>query len=338
MDRNSGDCTQSPSSSQGLKRTKEDGATSLPHADSKDDGDRDNYNNDSCTDDSQLTERPERTKENIAKKPECTKENTASPYFNRSKLTEILKHVLEYVKHYRYDILMFIAVVVFAVWCKVYIFSPTAQDTAKVTKPSLREAIKHISEEFPSQLEHIWTEFSAGINETAQGNPTKPSVFMLLYETDERTAICLAQKVGNMSTHVLEAKKSNPLLIIDGADLEHNEALAEDYGKLLEEYRPKVEEQRAMIINNLHKIPGTVAQSFHSFCDIVSPAVGKAVYLFTMKASQVISNRCNPTEVAEEELRKLWSDELDNDKLNPLITRITDVTMMIRPEKNLAPC
>jgi hypothetical protein len=56
-----------------------------------------------------------------------------------------------------------------------------------------------------------------------------------------------------------------------------------------------------------------------------------------MKASR-LSKSHNPTKVAEEELRKLWSDELDEDRLNPLITRITDMTMMIRPEKNLAPC
>jgi hypothetical protein len=56
-----------------------------------------------------------------------------------------------------------------------------------------------------------------------------------------------------------------------------------------------------------------------------------------MKASGV-SNGHNPTEVAEKELRKLWSDELDEDRLNPLIARITDMTMMIKPEKNLVPC
>jgi hypothetical protein len=160
---------------------------------------------------------------------------------------------------------------------------------------------------------------------------------MLLYETEEGTPICLAQKIGNISTHFLDAVKLHPLFI-EGADLEHNETLAEDYGILLEEYRPKVEEQRTVIVNNLHKIPGTVAQSFHSFCDTETPAVDKAVYFFTMKASGVTSNRDNPTAVAEEELRKLWSDKLDEDILNPLITRITDQTMMIKPEKNLAPC
>ncbi|GFG34472.1 hypothetical protein Cfor_07707 [Coptotermes formosanus] len=204
----------------------------------------------------------------------------------------------------------------------------------KEHEQSLQNYIQHIREEFPSQLDNIWVAFSAGIKETARGIPTKPSVFMLLYETEEGTPICLAQKMGNISTHFLSAVKLHPLLIIEGADLEHNETLAEDYGVLLEEYRPKVEEHRMMIVNNLHKIPGTVAQSFHSFCDTVTPAV----YFFTMKASGATANRDNPTVVAEEELRKLWSDKLDEDILNPLITRITDTTMMIKPEKNLAPC
>jgi len=282
---------------------KKDGSTSLPQSDSEVD---DDCNNDSGTGDSQVPNKPQRTKQ-----------SSAPPYRNSSKHTEM--------------ILVCVIVVVSAV---VYLWSPTTQDTEKM---SLEEAIEHIREEFPSQLEHIWAAFSAGIKETTQGNPTKPSVFMLLYETEEGTAICLAQKVGNMSTHLLNADKFNPLLIIDGADLEHNETLAEDYGTLLEEYRPKVVEQRAMIIINLHKVPGTVAQSFHSLCDTVTPAVDKAVYLFTMKAAGV-SNTDNPTEVAEKQLRKLWSDELDEDRLNPLITRITDMTMMIRPEKNLAPC
>lgn len=325
MGENSGKCTQSPSSSHRSMYPKEGGLTYLPYTDGKDDN---GCSTDSDTDDSQSI-----------KKPEHTKENTASLYCNSSIFTKIIKQLQKYYDILRHNKMTFIAVAVAVVvaLALAYLFLPSTQDTEKVNKMSLKVAIELIREEFPSQLAHIWEEFSAGINETAQGTPTKPSVFMLLYETEEGTAICLAQKVGNMSTHLLDAEKSNPLLIIDGADLEHNETLAEDYGTLLDEYRPKVEEQRAMIINNLHKIPGTVAQSFHSFCDTVSPTVGKAVYLFTMKASGV-SNRHNPTEVAEEELRKLWSDELDEDRLNPLITRITDMTMMIMPEKNLAPC
>jgi len=325
MGGNSGECTQSTSSSQDSKNAKKDGSASVPHTDIKDEDD--DKKNDSGTGDSQ-----------VPKKPEHTKKNTASPNCNSSIHTKIKQ------PQNCYYILAFIVGVIAVViaWSLGYL-PLTTKDTEKGKEISLKEAIERIREEFPTQLENIWKEFSAGIKETKEGNPTKPSVFMLLYETEEGTAICLAQKVGNMSTHLLKddnllkGDKPNPLLIIDGADLEHDETLVEDYGNFLEEYRPKVEEQRAMIINNLHKISGTVAQSFHSFCDTVTPAVGKAVYLFTMKTSGV-NNRHNPTEVAEKELRKLWSDELDEDRLNPLITRITEMTMMIRPEKNLAQC
>jgi hypothetical protein len=344
---NSGNDRQSPSSSQNLKFAKEHALTAPPNTNSDtdhddDDDDDDDYDDvstesqtlgkvrdDSGTDGSRLKYRPESAGQDTSKSSKLPKAATCGL------------------------IITCIGVVVVAVLIAVIFGSSyfhTPQETQKELpgltielsetedEKSLRKDIERIRETFPSQLENTWLAFSAGIKEAARGNPTKPSTFMLLYDTEEGTSICLAQKVGSISTHFLNASKLHPLLIIEGADLEHNETLAEDYGILLDEYRPKVEEQRTMIINNLHKIPGTVAQSFHSFCDVVTPAVNKAVYFFTLKASGVTSNRENPTEVAEEELRKLWGDKMDEDILNPLITRITDTTMIIKPEKNLTSC
>jgi hypothetical protein len=93
-----------------------------------------------------------------------------------------------------------------------------------------------------------------------------------------------------------------------------------------------------MIVKDLHKIPGIVAQSFHWFCDTVTPLVDKAIYLFTMKASGVTHAQDNPSMVAENELRKLWNGHLDEDKLMPLIMRITDNVMVIMPEKHHMLC
>lgn len=199
----------------------------------------------------------------------------------------------------------------------------------------LRMDIQNIRDEFPSQLNTTWQAFSAGIK-VLQETPTKPSVFLLLHETEEGTPACLAWKIGNISAHFLSAANPNPV-VLDGANIEKNQTLAEDYGILLEEYRPMVEERSTMIVKDLHKIPGTVAQSFHSFCDTVKPFVDKAVYLFTMKASGV-SHTDNPTKMAEEELKKLWNGQLDEDKLMPLIVRITDCVLVIMPEKHHMSC
>jgi hypothetical protein len=202
----------------------------------------------------------------------------------------------------------------------------------------LRMDINNIRDEFPSQPKVTWGSFSSGIK-MVQEDPTnpKPAVFLLLHETEEETAACLARKIGNITTHFLNAIIRHPL-ILEGVDFEHNETLVEDYGIMLEEYRSKVEKQRAVIVNNLHKIPGKVARSFHTFCDIETPLVNKAVYFFTMKASGVNHSRNNPTSLAEEELKKLWGGQLDEDTLIPLIVRITHMAMVIKPEGNLSSC
>jgi hypothetical protein len=200
----------------------------------------------------------------------------------------------------------------------------------------LRMDIKHISDEFPSQLNTTWQTFSAGIK-MVQEIPTKPSIFLLLHETEEGTPACLAWRIGNISAHFLNATNPQPI-ILDAAKIEHNQTLVKDYGILLEEYPPMVKEQRAMIVKDLHKIPGIVAQSFHFLCDIEAPLVDKAIYLFTMKASGVSHAKDNPTKVAEEELNKLWNGQVDEDKLMPLIVRITNNVMIIMPEKNLMSC
>jgi hypothetical protein len=199
----------------------------------------------------------------------------------------------------------------------------------------LRMDIQNIRDEFPSQLKTTWRAFSAGIKRV-QETPTKPSVFLLLHETEEGTPACLAWKIGNISAHFLNATNPNPV-VLDGANIERNQTLAEDSGILLTEYHPMLQERCTMIVKDLHKIPGIVAQSFHWFCDTVTPFVDKAIYLFTMKASGV-SHADNPTKVAEEELKKLWNGQLDEDKLMPLIVRITHSVLVIMPEKHHMSC
>ncbi|XP_023712227.1 uncharacterized protein LOC111867008 isoform X2 [Cryptotermes secundus] len=200
----------------------------------------------------------------------------------------------------------------------------------------LRMDIQHIHNQFPSQLNTTWIAFLAGIKDV-QRTPAKPSVFVLLYETEGETPACLAWKIGNISAHFLSAKNKNPI-VLDGANLEKNQTLGEDYGILMEEYRPMVEERRTMIVKDLHKVSANVAQSFYCFCDTVTPLVDKAVFLFTMKASGVIHAQDNPTSLAVKELRKLWNGQIDRDQLMPLIVRITDSVLVIMPEKHHMSC
>lgn len=218
----------------------------------------------------------------------------------------------------------------------ICVYSYNSCDAQEYAEKHLRMDIQHIRNQFPSQLNTTWITFLAGIKDV-QRTPAKPSVFLLLYETEGGTPACLAWKIGNISAHFLSAKNKNPI-VLDGANLEKNQTFAEDYGILTEEYRPMVEEQRTMIVKDLHKVSAVVAQAFHCFCDTVTPLVDKAVFLFTMKVSGVSHAQDNPTSVAEKELRKLWNGQIDGDQLMPLIVRITDSVLVIMPEKHHMSC
>ncbi|KAJ9600148.1 hypothetical protein L9F63_009558 [Diploptera punctata] len=181
-------------------------------------------------------------------------------------------------------------------------------------KTRLRDDIKNIRSEFPSQENDIWYKFSSGIIDV-EGNPSRPSVFLILYDRADNTPSCLAMKIAKAAMHFLNSTKS----------------------ELIAEKKLKVEEHRTVIIKNLHKVPGKVAQSFHSLCDRHTPLVDKAVYLFTLKASG-IHNVERATALAEEELERSWKKDINEDVLKPLITRITDNVVVVKSEPRLPSC
>ncbi|KAJ9575351.1 hypothetical protein L9F63_025697 [Diploptera punctata] len=202
-------------------------------------------------------------------------------------------------------------------------------------KTRLRDDIKNIRSEFPSQENDIWYKFSSGIIDV-EGNPSRPSVFLILYDRADNTPSCLAMKIAKAAMHFLNSTKSGPL-VLDGVELGKNMMYNNDYGELIAEKKLKVEEHRTVIIKNLHKVPGKVAQSFHSLCDRHTPLVDKAVYLFTLKASG-IHNVERATALAEEELERSWKKDINEDVLKPLITRITDNVVVVKSEPRLPSC
>ena len=217
-------------------------------------------------------------------------------------------------------------------------------------KNQLKEEIEKMKLEFPSQQPDIWFDFSAGIKGVVRDS-TYPAVFVMLYKDHEDTVTCLANKIARVAMHFLNSTKSVPI-ILDGDEIKKNETLLNDYAELIAHEKQRIEEHRTMIVKNLHSVPGKVAQSFYTLCDTYSPFVDKAVYLFTLKITTNITedsatamvettninennNEDSTTVVAERELERIWRNEVDEDKLMPLITRITDSVVFIKPESNL---
>ncbi|PSN45692.1 hypothetical protein C0J52_11952 [Blattella germanica] len=212
----------------------------------------------------------------------------------------------------------------------------SAETLPPLTREELTQEIFSINKEFPSQPDNTWTEFSSGIKKVEE-NPSHPSVFLLLHEADEKTPMCLAQRIAKLAMRFLNAT-NNELLVLEGEELGKNRTLLDDYGELINDKHHQVIEHRTMIVKNLHKIPAEIARSFHTFCDVQTPLVDKAVYLFTLKASGAERNADKPTMLAEKVLTQIWGKQLKTDILMPLIVRITDTVIIVKPENMLSTC
>lgn len=201
----------------------------------------------------------------------------------------------------------------------------------------LEESLDNIMERFPSQDDNVWFVFSAGIKSITVGTPNKPAVFLMLYESNDKTPACLAKEVSKVAISYIMGWNSMPI-IVDGVQLKQDEALKKDSGELIVRYNNTVRNKGSLIVTNLHEVPANIAKSFHFFCDTYSPLIEKAVYFFTLSTQGERLPKNKLQRVAEKTIKNLWSDSLESHLLEPLITRLTGYVIRVVPEYNINSC
>lgn len=180
---------------------------------------------------------------------------------------------------------------------------------------------------YKQQDERVWYTFAAGIKSVTAENPNKPSVFLLLYDNDkaENTVKCLSYDVTKAASKYLMKQEIQPV-VIAGREL-NQESIMKEPGVLLVQYKEHVTNRGAMIVSNLEDVHPQIAQIFHFFCDRYSPLIKKAIYLFTLKIKEFPNSHLQ--KVAEDALHSLWAKDLPDNKLLPLITRLTGNVLRI---------
>lgn len=167
---------------------------------------------------------------------------------------------------------------------------------------------------------NTWYAIENGIQEILNFN--KPSVFVILYkQTDENDLDRFLKNVSEYSICKLGKQKKEPI-VINGIDLNTQENLV-DFGFVIHRYKDDLEEKGTMIIKNLDHVHGNIAQALHSFCDEYTPLVAKSLFIFTVKVDNFDGKS---TKMVEAVLRRNWN-QLDQDILEPLLTRITGMVL-----------
>lgn len=201
----------------------------------------------------------------------------------------------------------------------------------------LDKSLDSISERFPSQDDNVWYTFGAGIKSITVDKPNKPSVFLMLYESNSKTPACLANEVSKLAISYIMGQNINPI-IVDGVELKEDKALNEDSGELIVRYNETVKNKGSMIVTNLHEVPAHIAKSFHFFCDSYSPLIERAAFFFTLRTEGETLQTKKLQHVAERTMRNLWSDSLKDHLLEPLITRLSGYVIRVVPESKLDGC
>ncbi|KAK4881959.1 hypothetical protein RN001_005278 [Aquatica leii] len=174
-----------------------------------------------------------------------------------------------------------------------------------------------VQTKFPSQSKDTWDAISSGINEVKLFN--KPSIYFL-------------QTVSRYASGILNDDYNTQPIVLTSNHLNTIKARS-DYGYIINKYKPELEEKSVMVVKNLDKIPGEIAQAFHSMCDEISPLVPKAMFIFTIQIKNFTSEKSD-FELIEDILRRSWQD-LDDDIFYPLVTRISSMVLRIEPENML---
>lgn len=188
------------------------------------------------------------------------------------------------------------------------------------TKESIVD-IAQIKELFP-QSNIFWRSIETGVSEITHFN--KPSVIVIIHKNDIRN---LTELLGNITMYascILNENCYVEPIVINGDDLNTDET-TQDYGIVVDRFRPLLEEKHIMVIRNMDKIHASVAQAFHSICDEFSPLVKRSLIIFTIQVDKYTGK---PLEQVVNILNNKWSS-IDSDKLEPLITRVSSIVLPI---------
>ncbi|CAB3361152.1 Hypothetical predicted protein [Cloeon dipterum] len=176
-------------------------------------------------------------------------------------------------------------------------------------KPAFDEQIKIIRSQFPSQKKKSWITLVAGAYDFIDN--TERPLIVLMNGYHKNTMNCLGRRY-------MEALNKT-VTIKDAAQLQ-----AGDYGEIVKIIKDSLEMSGGLLLSNLESLDAKLAMALHNVCDKETPLVKNSIVVIT--AGRTL-----------DDIEKVWTKHIEDDKLVALVTRIRDRVITVLPEENL-PC
>lgn len=181
-----------------------------------------------------------------------------------------------------------------------------------------------LKQKFPRQTPKLWNYV-----ESSRSN-FKPFVLLLLHDSHEDVASCLAKQIAQDVACHRTQNFSEPK-ILNGRNgrngLNRN---------ILMSIRQELEYSKSLVVLNVEDMDPGVAGFFHYILDVEDPWVHGGVYVLTLNIPNINSNSINAYASVRKFLMEKWAKHIEEDNIDPLITRFGNQEYVVKEDSN--PC
>lgn len=110
--------------------------------------------------------------------------------------------------------------------------------------------VSRLESQFPNQRKQIWTALKFGIETTINDDPTRPSIYLFVYN-DPNTVSRFMSAVTQLTRNCMEAWV-DPLVL--GRDQLSSSEMQNDYGVALEKYKPELSNSGVLLVNDIDRV------------------------------------------------------------------------------------
>ena len=187
-------------------------------------------------------------------------------------------------------------------------------------------------EEFPSQPSYSWIIARSSIKSILKNTPQKPSVILFISDqAGASTSNCLARRIGCKVNQLLKRDTSNCKGVESKSFPKQSDLFQAMNAKL------SSPTSSSFTLFNIQDLSGSTAMALHPFCDNEQAPFKQASIVMTLVApDNVFSQSDSADDIAEKVLNKSWGQDLDVDRVSPLLARVVISAVKVAREPKVS--
>ena len=195
------------------------------------------------------------------------------------------------------------------------------------------ESMASLREAFPNQDRTTWSSLKIQGKRLFEQTASQPSCVLFLYTEETRPVTeCLVSAYANALRQLLGFKTDQDVVKVKTADLKSNHEEAR--GVLFNRMRIKLNREKVILLNDIGDLDAEAAMALHGICDeafrLPSTEKNYPMLLMTLRVSRLDDTSTNAYQIASDELKKSWLQDLGMDVTQPLISRVARVPVNIK--------